>query len=291
LSIATVPEHPPRTTPNKAQKSKSRQVKKSRGRPRNPGPRYANGVLKKPTRAQKARAAQSAQAALAEKLTVIRQPHRRGDDDRLLESPLGRIIIKHNASRELFAVGCAVGKLVRAWSAAVGAPAPIFPAAHLTVREKKGRARQAEFWVVTGYDKVEMRLREPVVDRWDYKPWVDHAAMRASKADNLAKRDNKKLQRLRHPLDNAYNVMLSAAQSMRPALRYPAMVLDRVRTVVVDERDLNDPKDEPYVIAALLALRDSGMSLSRDGPSPEQGAAMKQYKIRLGIYRAAFGVA
>jgi hypothetical protein len=267
---------------------RKRQAEK-RGRPRKPGPRYANGTLKRPTRAQKAKAAQLAQAALAERLPVLKQPHRLGDDDRLLESPLGRILIRHNAPRELFSVGCALGTLVRTWSNAVGAAPPIVRAAHLTVSGKKGNPRQAEYWVIRDY-RVEMKLREPVVDNWDYTKWVDEAAVRASKADNLAKEGHKKLQRLWRPVERAYRVMLYAAESLRPPLRYPAMVLDRVRTVVIDERDLNSPEDEPYVIAALLALFDSGMALAPDGPSPDHADAMLQYEIRLGILNAAYGV-
>lgn len=281
------PGQPPRTTLDSGSGGK-RQAKK-RGRPRKPGPRDGSGRLKKPSRAQRAKAERSAAVVLAEKLPVLKQPHRLGNDDRLVESPLGRILIRHNASRELFTIGVNFGELVRAWSRAIGSPTPIIPAAHLTVRQKKGQPRQADCYVMKDHNR-EIQARDPVPENWDYQPWVDEAADRARKADDLAKQGHRKLQRLRRPLDKACRIILGAAANLRPALRYPAMVLDRVRTVCANERDLNSPEDEPYVIAALTALHDSGMALSRDGPSPDHADAMTQYEIRLGIYRAAYGV-
>jgi hypothetical protein len=288
VTTGDVYDQPPCTTSDRAS-GRKRQGEK-RGRPKKPGPRYANGALKKPTVAQKTKAERLAAAALAEKLPVLKQPHRLGVADRLLESPLGRILIRHNAPRELFTTGVNFGELYRVWSRATGAPSPIVAAAHLITPGKKARPRQAEYWVVTDYNKVEMRLRQSATERVDYAPLVDHSAARSRRADALARKGNKKLRRLRRPLDKAYRVMLGAAEGLRPALRYPAMVLDLVHVVCIDERDLNDPADEPMVLAALLALYDSGIALAPDGPSPDHTDAMTEYEIRLGIYRAAYGV-
>jgi hypothetical protein len=266
VTTGDVHDHPPRTSSNSS--SLRKRQGKSRGRPRKLGPRYANDRLKKPTVAQSAKAERLATAASAERLAVLKQPHRLGNDDRLCESALGRIIIEHNAPRELFATGVNFGELVKAWSRAVGAPSAIIPALTLTVRNKKSRSRQEEYWVVTNYNQVKMKLRPSVVHYWDNAPWVDDAAARARRAEELAKDGHKKLRRLRRPLDSAIRIMLGAAANMRPALRYPAAVLDRVRTVCVDCRDLNDPADEPMVLAALLALFDSGTALAQTGRRP-----------------------
>ena len=81
------------------------------GRPRKFGGREKNGRIK--------RASVSARdPMMLEQLYVLRQPHRRGDTDQLLESPLGRLVIRHKLAREYFDAATEYGGMVRCFYAA-----------------------------------------------------------------------------------------------------------------------------------------------------------------------------
>jgi len=63
-----------------------------RGRKRKNGHRWANGNLKQPNAAQRRKTAQ--ELIDLEKAVVLAQPHRRKNNDQLLECPLGRLIVR-----------------------------------------------------------------------------------------------------------------------------------------------------------------------------------------------------
>jgi hypothetical protein len=50
---------------------------------------------------------------MIEKLTVLKQPHRLGDTDQRLESPLGRFVVRNKLRPELYDAGIEYGGLVR----------------------------------------------------------------------------------------------------------------------------------------------------------------------------------
>jgi hypothetical protein len=69
-------------------------------------PREPNGRLRRI-------AAVERDLKMVEKLTVLAQPHRRGDLDQLVESTLRRLVIRHKLRREYFDAGIEYGGLVR----------------------------------------------------------------------------------------------------------------------------------------------------------------------------------
>jgi hypothetical protein len=93
------------------------------GRKRKNGVRTANGDLKRPTVDERAQAQQMAENI--EKLTVLAQPHRRGDLSQLTESPLGRLVLHGGLRRELYDAGIEYGGMVRRFYAAAGIPQPV----------------------------------------------------------------------------------------------------------------------------------------------------------------------
>jgi hypothetical protein len=56
---------------------------------------------------------------------VLAQPHRRKNNDQLLECPLGRLILRHKLRREIYAAGLQYGHKVRQWQAVSGVPVEI----------------------------------------------------------------------------------------------------------------------------------------------------------------------
>ena len=91
------------------------------GRPRKPGHREPNGRIKRD-------AAHAKKLALGERYQVANQPHRRdfpNSHDELLESPLGRFVLRHSLDRALYRGGLAFGTLVRRYLSAKARPADI----------------------------------------------------------------------------------------------------------------------------------------------------------------------
>lgn len=88
-----------------------------------PVSRYPSGRLKKPRTLEKIAEAERA-VAEANMLTVLKQPHRRGNRSQLAENPLGRFCLEHRLDRALYDAGDAYGTLRRKWAAMAGAPLP-----------------------------------------------------------------------------------------------------------------------------------------------------------------------
>jgi hypothetical protein len=88
------------------------------GRKRKFGPREQNGRLKRILAAHRDR-------DIAEMVTVLSQPHRRGDTEQKLESPLGRLVLRNKLGSELYDAGVEYGGLVRHFHAAKGVPSII----------------------------------------------------------------------------------------------------------------------------------------------------------------------
>lgn len=86
-----------------------------------PETRYPNGRLKKPRTLEKIAEAERA-VAEANMLTVLKQPHRRGNRSQLSENPLGRFCLEHRLDRALYDAADAYGTLRRKWQAQAGAP-------------------------------------------------------------------------------------------------------------------------------------------------------------------------
>lgn len=82
------------------------------GRKRKPGHREPNGRIRRMD--DRAR-----DAFNVEKLTVLSQPHRRGErEDQKQASPLGRFVIRHKLREELYDAGNEYGGMVRCFYAA-----------------------------------------------------------------------------------------------------------------------------------------------------------------------------
>ncbi len=88
-----------------------------------PVSRYPNGRLKKPRTLEKIAEAERA-VAEANMLTVLKQPHRRGNRSQLAENPLGRFCLEHRLDQALYDAADAYGTLRRKWQAQAGAPMP-----------------------------------------------------------------------------------------------------------------------------------------------------------------------
>ncbi len=86
-----------------------------------PVERYPNGRLKKPRTLEKIAEAERA-VAEANMITVLKQPHRRGNRSQLAENPLGRFCLDHKLDQALYDAGDAYGTLRRKWQAQAGAP-------------------------------------------------------------------------------------------------------------------------------------------------------------------------
>jgi len=89
------------------------------GRKRKFGPREPNGRLKRLLAADRDK-----YVGIAEMITVLSQPHRRGDNLQECESPLGRMCLRHKLRREIYDSGIEYGGLVRQFYAAKGIPQP-----------------------------------------------------------------------------------------------------------------------------------------------------------------------
>ena len=88
-----------------------------------PPERWPSGEKKRPRRLAQIAAAERA-AAEANMLTVLKQPHRRGNRSQLAESSMGRFCLTHGLDMALYDAVEAYGQLRRQWLAFAGAPLP-----------------------------------------------------------------------------------------------------------------------------------------------------------------------
>lgn len=93
------------------------------GKSISPPERWPSGEKKRPRRLAQIAAAQRA-AEEANMITVLSQPHRRGNRSQLAENPLGRFCLTHGLDRALYDAAEAYAQLNRQWLAAAGAPLP-----------------------------------------------------------------------------------------------------------------------------------------------------------------------
>ena len=89
------------------------------GRKRKFGPREPNGRLQRMIDVDRER-----RILAGETITVLLQPHRRGEISQLAESPLGRFCLRHKLRQELYDTGIEYGGIVRQFYAAKGIPQP-----------------------------------------------------------------------------------------------------------------------------------------------------------------------
>jgi hypothetical protein len=82
--------------------------------------REKNGRLQRPSAAER-REAQKARE-FAEQLTVLNQPHRRGNPDQMCGDALGRFVLAHRLGREVYDAGQRYSMLVRRFYASRGIP-------------------------------------------------------------------------------------------------------------------------------------------------------------------------
>lgn len=93
------------------------------GRPRKTGERYPSGQLKRPNTVQQIAEAERARAD-QEKIAVLSQPHRRGEQSQLAGSALGRFILKHKLRSECYDSAEQWAIIKRKWLSAMGARLP-----------------------------------------------------------------------------------------------------------------------------------------------------------------------
>ena len=90
------------------------------GKKREFGAREPSGKLQRPTAAEREAARLRREAG--ERATVLAQPHRRGNQDQLCASALGRHCLDHRLRRELFDAGEEYAETARRWRALKGVP-------------------------------------------------------------------------------------------------------------------------------------------------------------------------
>lgn len=93
------------------------------GRPRKTGERYPSGQLKKPNTVQQIAEAERARAD-QEKIVVLLQPHRRGEQSQLAGSALGRFVLKYKIRPECYDAAEQWASVKRKWLSAMGARLP-----------------------------------------------------------------------------------------------------------------------------------------------------------------------
>jgi hypothetical protein len=93
------------------------------GRPRKFGERYPSGQLKRPNAVQQIAEAERTRAD-QEKIVVLAQPHRRGEQSQLAGSALGRFILKHKMRSECYDAAEQWAIVKRKWLSAMGARLP-----------------------------------------------------------------------------------------------------------------------------------------------------------------------
>lgn len=90
------------------------------GRPRKNGERYPSGQLKRPSTVQQIEQAERDKAD-AEKVVVLAQPHRRGEQSQLAGSALGRFVLRHKLRSECYDAAEQWATIKRKWLSAMGA--------------------------------------------------------------------------------------------------------------------------------------------------------------------------
>ena len=93
------------------------------GKSISPPERWPSGQKKRPRRIAQIAEAQRA-AEEANMITVLMQPHRRGNRSQLAENPMGRFCLTHGLDRALYDAADAYSQLRRQWLAFAGAPMP-----------------------------------------------------------------------------------------------------------------------------------------------------------------------
>jgi hypothetical protein len=119
------------------------------GRKKRSGAREANGRLKRIKAAQR-------DATAIEKRDVLAQPHRHGDLDQRLESPLGRFTLRQHLRPEIFDAGVEYGHLARVWLAAKVASRIGIVEAYAGSRPVTARAR----WLTKELFRLETPLKK-----------------------------------------------------------------------------------------------------------------------------------
>jgi hypothetical protein len=120
------------------------------GRKRKFGPREANGRLQRIKDAER-------RGRLGERFQVANQPHRLGVDDPLLESPLGRFVLRHKLHRAAFDAGLAFGTLSHRYLSAKARGTDIREApsgSGADISEEKAK------WLAAEVARIERPLRE-----------------------------------------------------------------------------------------------------------------------------------
>lgn len=93
------------------------------GRPRKAGERYPSGQLKRANTVQQIAEAERARAD-QEKIIVLSQPHRRGEQSQLAGSALGRFVLQQRLRVECYDAAERWATVKRKWLSAMGARLP-----------------------------------------------------------------------------------------------------------------------------------------------------------------------
>ncbi|PNG27892.1 hypothetical protein [Methylocella silvestris] len=218
-----------------------RQGENGRGRPRKQyALRYVSGATKKPTVAERTTLAKLKETEVDQKSVAVAQPHRLGSDNRLLESPLGLVVLRHCAPRELWTRGCDFALKFYAWTSAIGAGG-------------NSDQQRSVFWSTENTDveddtdddqkmRVSQRTRL-LVDRFTRARWESFSA---------------EVQRVKRP----YVVSL---EIVREAIGVRGSKL--LHRLCVEELSIDNDADQLLVLKGLAALHLYGPPLHRDAPS------------------------
>jgi hypothetical protein len=127
------------------------------GRKRKLGPREPNGRL------QRIKEAYRDQNITVDQLVVLAQPHRRGDTDQFVESPLGRFVLQHcldkekKPRREIYDAGREYADLVHHYHAAKIETKPIISNGSGNGR---GVSEEKARWLTKEVRRIERPLRK-----------------------------------------------------------------------------------------------------------------------------------
>lgn len=128
------------------------------GRKRRPGQREANGRLKRIIAADRDR------NITIDQLVALAQPHRRGDTEQKLASPLGRFVVRHKLREELYDAGNEYAGMVRCYYAAklpAGAMTgvPQLPGDDRTGGSGNGVSQEKAVWLEKELSRLETPLK------------------------------------------------------------------------------------------------------------------------------------
>jgi hypothetical protein len=296
---------------------------RKRGRPRRLyARRYKNDDIVKPTVEQRKALDAKAEAEAEAKSVALAQPHRAnseyGADNRLLESPLGVVVLKHRAPKELWVRGCNFALIFMDWASAIGGPGHICGASHVITRNGKNytfwafttssdadaeeRAKQHDAHVITRSHQAVWRLRKPLDEAESvirkaaglYRPPPATTASR-SPAGRVAPHFIEKLHRDQiTPEELRARDITEWRRRHHPNSNAPRC-LGLIYTLCVSERSLNCDADELLALEGLRALERRGAPLHPDAPSlhPARDArdeAMKIYDDQLELLRHVYNV-